>query len=89
MTQTRRNHSLKQKYKLKAHPIYPVYLKVIINNNNSFKNDKSVKKKSPRQTGCQNNKYKPRLPCKRNHQQTKRQPTEWDKYLPLIRPKMA
>ena len=46
MTQTRWNHSLKQKYKLKAHPIYPVYLKVIINNNNSFKNDKSGKKKA-------------------------------------------
>ena len=80
MTQTGWNHSLKQKYKLKAHPVYPVYCKVIINNNNSFKNDKSGKKKTAQ--GRQDAKIisiNQDCPAKEIISKQKRQPTEWDK----------
>ena len=46
MTQTGWNHSLKQKYKWKL--IKSIQFTLITNNNNSFKNDKSGKKKKPK-----------------------------------------
>ena len=80
MTQTGWNHSLKQKYKLKVHTVYPVYRKVIINNNNSFKNDKSGKKKTAQ--GRQDARIisiNQDCPAKEIISKQKRQPTEWDK----------